>query len=418
MIFLFKKTLITLIALLSILHISCFADDIIEDTKIDTNIIDETIETVASINSSPSINSRAAIVIDRNSKKILYGKNENTRRAMASTTKIMTALVVIENTDLNNIVAISKKAAGTGGSRLKLKTGDKISVKDLLYGLMLKSGNDCAVALAEYTGGSIENFANMMNEKAIRLNLLNTHFITPHGLDKEEHYTTAYELAIITDYALNNPIFSKIVNTKVANITINDKNRTIANTNELLGNLEGVYGVKTGFTNGAGRCLVTSVKRDNMDIICIVLGADTKNDRTKDSVKLIEYSFKNYETVSLNNKVTEYFENWNNLNNTRINIEKGTYNYLDLKLNLNDEEICYPIYKDTQNEIRINILSNLVLKAPIVKNSEIGILQIIYQDKIIKEIPIINENTISKKGIINYLSDFFKKYNTYLQKVI
>lgn len=414
----FKKTLITLIALLSILHISCFADDIIEDTKIDTNIIDETIETVASINSSPSINSRAAIVIDRNSKKILYGKNENTRRAMASTTKIMTALVVIENTDLNNIVAISKKAAGTGGSRLKLKTGDKISVKDLLYGLMLKSGNDCAVALAEYTGGSIENFANMMNEKAIRLNLLNTHFITPHGLDKEEHYTTAYELAIITDYALNNPIFSKIVNTKVANITINDKNRTIANTNELLGNLEGVYGVKTGFTNGAGRCLVTSVKRDNMDIICIVLGADTKNDRTKDSVKLIEYSFKNYETVSLNNKVTEYFENWNNLNNTRINIEKGTYNYLDLKLNLNDEEICYPIYKDTQNEIRINILSNLVLKAPIVKNSEIGILQIIYQDKIIKEIPIINENTISKKGIINYLSDFFKKYNTYLQKVI
>ena len=414
----FKKTLITLIALLSILHISCFADDIIEDTKIDTNIIDETIETAASTSYSPSINSRAAIVIDRNSKKILYGKNENTRRAMASTTKIMTALVVIENTDLNNIVAISKKAAGTGGSRLKLKTGDKISVKDLLYGLMLKSGNDCAVALAEYTGGSIENFANMMNEKAIRLNLLNTHFITPHGLDKEEHYTTAYELAIITDYALNNPIFSKIVNTKVANITINDKNRTIANTNELLGNLEGVYGVKTGFTNGAGRCLVTSVKRDNMDIICIVLGADTKNDRTKDSVKLIEYSFKNYETVSLNNKVTEYFENWNNLNNTRINIEKGTYNYLDLKLNLNDEEICYPIYKDTQNEIRINILSNLVLKAPIVKNSEIGILQIIYQDKIIKEIPIINENTISKKGIINYLSDFFKKYNTYLQKVI
>ena len=317
----FKKTLITLIALLSILHISCFADDIIEDTKIDTNIIDETIETAASTSYSPSINSRAAIVIDRNSKKILYGKNENTRRAMASTTKIMTALVVIENTDLNNIVAISKKAAGTGGSRLKLKTGDKISVKDLLYGLMLKSGNDCAVALAEYTGGSIENFANMMNEKAIRLNLLNTHFITPHGLDKEEHYTTAYELAIITDYALNNPIFSKIVNTKVANITINDKNRTIANTNELLGNLEGVYGVKTGFTNGAGRCLVTSVKRDNMDIICIVLGADTKNDRTKDSVKLIEYSFKNYETVSLNNKVTEYFENWNNLNNTRINIE-------------------------------------------------------------------------------------------------
>lgn len=414
----FKKTLITLIALLSILHISCFADDIIEDTKIDTNIIDETIETAASTSYSPSINSRAAIVIDRNSKKILYGKNENTRRAMASTTKIMTALVVIENTDLNNIVAISKKAAGTGGSRLKLKTGDKISVKDLLYGLMLRSGNDSAVALAEYVGGSTENFANMMNEKAIRLNLLNTHFITPHGLDKEEHYTTAYELAIITDYALNNPIFSKIVNTKVANITINDKNRTIANTNELLGNLEGVYGVKTGFTNGAGRCLVTSVKRDNMDIICIVLGADTKNDRTKDSVKLIEYSFKNYETVSLNNKVTEYFENWNNLNNTRINIEKGTYNYLDLKLNLNDEEICYPIYKDTQNEIRINILSNLVLKAPIVKNSEIGKLQIIYQGKIIKEIPIINENTISKKGIINYLSDFFKKYNTYLQKVI
>lgn len=273
-----KKILSIFIAIIFVLNITCIADDKIEEknNKETKNVI----ETVANVSEEPKINSRAAVVIDRKSKTILYGKNETDKRAMASTTKIMTAMVVIQNTNLDNVVEVSKKAAGTGGSRLKLKTGDKVSVRDLLYGLLLRSGNDAAVALAEYVGGSIEGFAKLMNENAKNLNLSNTHFVTPHGLDSEEHYTTAYELAILADYALSNCVFAQIVNSKAYNITINGNSRTISNTNELLGNLNGVYGVKTGFTNGAGRCLVTSTKRGDLDIICVVLGADTKRQNT------------------------------------------------------------------------------------------------------------------------------------------
>ena len=201
---------------------------------------------------------------------------------MASTTKIMTATIIIENCNLNETVEISKKSAGTGGSRLGLKAGDKITIRDLLYGLMMRSGNDSAVALAEYAGGSIEGFAEKMNQKASDLGLNNTHFETPHGLDSDEHYTTAYELALLSNYALNNKIFAQIVGTKEYTITINGYPKQLSNTNELLGNLDGVYGIKTGFTNGANRCLVTACKRNNMDIICVVLGADTKNFRTQD----------------------------------------------------------------------------------------------------------------------------------------
>ena len=229
------------------------------------------LSTIQSSNSEnitePTINSRAAIVYERSSGKILYGKEENEKRKMASTTKIMTAIVVLENTNLDDIVTISSKAAGTGGSRLGLHKDDKISVADLLYGLMLCSGNDAAVALAEHISGSIENFAILMNQKACEIGLNSSHFVTPHGLDNEEHYTTAYELALLTNYALKNDIFRKYVGTKSQTITINTYSKTLNNTNELLGYLDGVYGVKTGFTNGANRCLVTSVKRTNMNII-------------------------------------------------------------------------------------------------------------------------------------------------------
>ena len=245
----------------------------------------------------PTINSKSAIVLDRNSGMVLIGKNENEKRKMASTTKIMTCIVVLENStleSLNTIVTVSSKSAGTGGSRLGLHTNDKVSVINLLYGLMLCSGNDAAVALAEHVGGSIQGFADLMNKRAIDLGLSSTHFVTPHGLDNDDHYTTAYELAVLTNYALKNETFRKIVSTQSKTIMINNYSKTLTNTNELLGYLDGVYGVKTGFTNGANRCLVTAIKRNNMDIICIVLGAGRKKERTQDRIKLIEYVFTNF----------------------------------------------------------------------------------------------------------------------------
>ena len=207
-----------------------FADDL------DTETIDNSsINVSANIsNDLSSINSRSYVVIDRNSERILIGKNETQKRKMASTTKIMTATVIIENCNLDETIEISKKAAGTGGSRLGLKTGDKITIRDLLYGLMLCSGNDAAVALAEHAGGSIEGFAELMNRKATELHLDNTHFETPHGLDSDNHYTTAYELAILSNYALKNETFSKIVGTKNCTISINGYPKNISNTNELL----------------------------------------------------------------------------------------------------------------------------------------------------------------------------------------
>ena len=416
-----RKCLISLILLLTMgtINIITFADDEIEEynKKIDNNEINKTIETSANLNDEPKINSSSAVVIDRKSKNIIYGKNENVKKAMASTTKIMTAMVVIQNTNLNNTVEISKKAAGTGGSRLGLKAGDKITVKDLLYGLLLRSGNDCAVALAEYVAGSVPEFSNLMNQNAQMLGLNNTHFITPHGLDEEEHYTTAYELAVLTDYALNNEVFAQIVNTKSYTININKNSKTLNNTNELLGNLNGVYGVKTGFTNGAGRCLVTSIKRGNLDVICVVLGADTKKDRTRDSAKLIEYTFNKYEEIDIKEKIKESFEKWNEINGNRINIEKGESSKLELTLNDKDKIFTYPIEKGTEDNINIEINANLNLKAPVLENTNIGKIKVYYNAKELLEIDILNINKINKKRIKNYMSDIFKNYDNYLEGI-
>ena len=172
------------------------------------------------------------------------------------------------------------------------------------------SGNDSAVALAEFVGGDIDNFSSMMNQKASSLGLTSSHFVTPHGLDQDDHYTTAFELAKIANYALKNDTFSKIVRTSNYTITINNQPKNLHNTNELLGSLEGVYGVKTGFTNGANRCLVTACKRGNLDIICVVLGCDTKKNRTQDSINLINYTFNNFSVVNVKNIIDKNFDNW------------------------------------------------------------------------------------------------------------
>ena len=318
-----KKIQILLIIFLILINISLpiFADD--EEVEIENIDVGEIVQTSTDVTNIPVINSRAAVIYDRTSGAVIYGKNENTVKKMASTTKIMTAIIVLENGNLTDVVEVSKKAAGTGGSRLGLTSGAKITVNDLLYGLMLCSGNDAAVALAQHIGGSIQGFAEFMNKKVEELGLKNTHFVTPHGLDEEEHYTTAYELARITDYALNIDKFAEIVRTKNYTVTINGYSKSLNNTNELLGNLHGVYGVKTGFTNGANRCLVTATKRDNLDIICVVLGADTKKNRTQDSIKLIEYAFKNYQLIDLNGIIEKEFVNWKLENMHAVEIIKG-----------------------------------------------------------------------------------------------
>lgn len=364
-----------------------------------------------------SINARSYVVLDRKSKKVLIGENEYTKAKMASTTKIMTATIILENCNLDDIVTISKKSANTGGSRLGLKTNDKISVLNLLYGLLLCSGNDAAVALAEYCSGSIPEFCNLMNQKAIELGLTNSHFETPHGLDSDGHYTTAYELALITDYALKNSTFVKIVNTKNHTIQINNYPKNLSNTNELLGVLDGVYGVKTGFTNGANRCLVTACKRNNMDLICIVLGCDTKKFRGQDSTKLINYCFDNFEYVNIRNLLTHKLNDWKNDNKNYFNIIKGVSTKLDIKFSDPSSDVI-PIKKDEINNINVRFSINKNLAAPITVDNIIGNYEIFSSTNTIYSGDIISNNAIDKKNIKYYLFDFLKNYSNTLNSCL
>ena len=404
-----KKLLKIFLIIILIFTLSAFpayADDAneLEEVVIEEEEKNE-IEASASSDTKPTINSRRYAVYDRLSGRCIYGKDENKDSAMASTTKIMSAVIVVENCNLSDIVTITSKAAGVGGSRLGLHTDDKISVNDLLYGLMLRSGNDAAVALAIHTAGSVEEFANLMNQKAEVLGLTNTHFVTPHGLDNSEHYTTAYELAKITDYALKNETIAKIVKTKTTTISINGNPMQINNTNELLGNINGVYGVKTGFTNNAGRCLVTSVKRGDMDLIIVVLGADTRKDRASDSMKLIEYAYKRYHNVNVEEAVTREFELWKQINQNRIYVDKAT-NSLELKL---DEIKIKSIATDEEPTIEISAVS--YLEAPILENTRIGTVAVKVGDELIEEIEIKVAKEVKKRGILDYIGIMAKIYS-------
>ena len=401
-----------LVFLLILLNFSTVcADDV--DNEVD---FENTIEVTASnVSELPKTNSRRYIVYDRISKSMIIGKNEDVKSAMASTTKIMTTIVILEKADLNEKVTVSAKAGGTGGSRLGLKRGDKASVRDLLYGLMLRSGNDAAVALAEHVGGSVKGFAELMNEKASELGLTNTHFVTPHGLDDANHYTTALELAKLTDYAMDNETFAKIVGTKSTTIYINNQSRQINNTNELLGVLNGVVGVKTGFTNNAGRCLVTETKRNNMDIITIVLGADTKKDRTKDSVNLIEYTFSKYKMYNLEERIIEEFNKWKNINEKRILIIKGKTSNPKLALGA-IEKATIPICDNDKIEYSINALTEV--EAPVEQWNVMGTLTVKLNGEILENIDIVNVNEVQKRDWKDYFKIVLNTYGNWKNFII
>ena len=410
------KLLICFIIFSSIFNFNfnTFADDL-DLERIDD--INQIIDVSSDISEEPNLNSRAAIIYDRCSGSILFGKNENEQRKMASTTKIMTAIVVIENGNLDDIVTVSDKAAGTGGSRLGLHANDKISVRNLLYGLLLCSGNDAAVALAQHIGNDLSGFADLMNKKCSELGLTSTHFVTPHGLDNDDHYTTAFELAVITDYALKNDVFKSIVGTKNYTVQINNHSKNLSNTNELLGNLDGVYGVKTGFTNGANRCLVTSIKRGSMDIICIVLGADTKKLRTADSVKLINYVFDNFEMINFREKIETEFNNWLSCNSSNFTVEKGISNDISPILDTIPYDY-FPVKKNNIDSINIYINCNNNFKAPFFSNSEIGCLIVSINNKTVLTLSIKSSNTIYKKSYSDFFVTLLKDYTYYLESLL
>lgn len=239
---------------------------------------------------------RSAVLMERDSRRVLYAQNENERLPMASTTKIMTALVVAENCQPDEIVTVDKKAVGIEGSSLYLKEGQRIPVCDLLSGLMLRSGNDSAVALAIHTAGSAEKFVQMMNDRATSIGAVNTHFANPHGLHDNEHYTSAYDLALISAQALSNDLVRRTVAQKSAVLHEDDSAINIYNKNKLLSMLPDADGVKTGYTTKAGRCFVGSATRNGMQLIVVVLNCSPMFENSR---SMLEWGFSNYTMTNI-----------------------------------------------------------------------------------------------------------------------
>lgn len=239
-----------------------------------------------------SLSAQSAVLIDARDGRILYEKDADTPRPMASTTKIMTAIVAIENGDVNEIIEITDEAVGVEGSSIYLQKGEKMTLLELLYALLLQSANDAAVAIAVGVGGSVEDFAQMMNEKALELGLTSTHFENPNGLDSNGHVTTARELALLTAYALKDPTFAEIVSTYKRKISGPDGGvRLVVNHNKLLNMYDGCIGVKTGFTKKSGRCLVSAACRESLTLVAVTLSAP---DDWRDHTSLLNYGYENY----------------------------------------------------------------------------------------------------------------------------
>ena len=314
-----------------------------------------------------STSAKAMCVMETTSKRVLSSKNMDSKLAMASTTKIMTAITAIENCqDLDKTFTISPKAVGVEGTSLYLKQGEVFSTRDLLYGLMLISGNDASIAIGEHVGGSTKNFVTLMNNTAQKIGATNSHFDNTHGLDSKTHYTTAYDLALITSYAMQNPIFKEIVSTKNIKITNADgKTRYLKNKNKLLNSFDGCNGVKTGFTDNAGRCLVSSAERNGMDIVCVVLNCAPMFEECS---SLMENAFNEYKLYDL----TTLYDFSNNIAVLEGRTDKaqiGTFGHF-----------YYPLTESELERVKIKYNVENSVVAPVEKNQEVGKVEI-YLDK-------------------------------------
>lgn len=314
-------------------------------------------------------NSVSEIIMDVNSGRVLFENNAYEKKYMASTTKILTAICIIENCNISDVITVTDKTVGVEGSSIYLEVGEKLSVKDLLYGLMLRSGNDCAETLAVYCSGSIEKFSLLMNETAKKIGALNSNFVNPHGLHNDNHYTTAYDLALISRYAMKNQDFRSIVATKAVKIPFTTKNydRYLTNKNKMLKEFDGANGIKTGYTKKAGRCLVSSCYRNGLELICVVLNCPPMFERSKSLLTQSFENYKNYKVVESDNIID--FVKVKNRDKTC-----GIYIKNDIIVPLKDSEYA---------DINVQYDYEQQLSAPIKKDSEVGFVKIYVQNKLI-----------------------------------
>nr|WP_255724509.1 D-alanyl-D-alanine carboxypeptidase family protein [Shimazuella soli] len=320
---------------------------------------------------------QAAILMDRDSGRILFAKNADKEMKIASLTKIMTALVAIEQSKLDSIVTVGPNAVGVEGSSIYLKKGEKIPLEHLLYGLMLRSGNDAATAIAEHVGGSVEGFVYLMNQKASFLGLQHTHFTNPHGLDQPNHYSSAKDLAILTSYALKNPVFQQIVKTQVKTIDWPnlDWNQKFYNKNKLLRLYPWADGVKTGFTKQARRTLVTSATKNGIQLIAVTL--NDGND-WNDAIDMYNYGFANYKKEVIVKK-------------GQLLAMMGVTNRKNKELYMMaGKSFLYPLTKDEKKKLRIQTVQSTPTETIRTDNQAIGIAKIYLEEQLIGSVPILS----------------------------
>ena len=350
-----------------------------------------------------ALSAQSSVLMDCSSKRVLMESNAHLRRGMASTTKIMTAIIALEYGNLDDVVTVSYKASTVEGSSMWLKTGEKITLRSLLYGLMLNSGNDAATAIAEHIGGSVEGFAALMNKKAKELGLKDTSFTNPHGLDDENHYTTAYELGIITCYAMENEVFCDIVNTKRKTIEglENGINRTLTNHNKMLTLYDNADGVKTGFTKKCGRCLVSSATKDNLKLVAVTLNAP---DDWNDHKMMLDFGFDNYKKYT-GLKQNSYIKSLSVLGGKSDKVSCYAKNELSCAVKNNDK-----------TEVKYNIPDKV--KAPVIIGQKLGTATIYVNGKPTGSTDVVAGYGINKNSSNSFFDVFYYLSMELLSKFI
>ncbi len=315
-------------------------------------------------------------MLDGQTGRVLFEKNPDRRSLIASTTKIMTAIIVCEQSNVLDRMRIPREAVGIEGSSMYLKEGEVLTLQELLYGMMLSSGNDAATALAIYCGGTVEGFAELMNDKARYLGLKGTHFVNPHGLDAPDHYSTAEDLAILADYAMDNPIFAKTVSTK----TVTVGNRSLRNHNKLLWQVAGADGVKTGYTKAAGRILVSSACRDGRRLVAVTI--DDGNDWI-DHKTLYEEGFSRYRTYKILSKCQILGE---------VSVMGGQADCVQLRAKA---DFYYPLAEGEVPTVALSLRD--FVYAPVVEGADAGFAYVCLGETAVGKIPLEFAQTVEQE---------------------
>ena len=342
----------------------------------------------------PAVTAEAAVLMDDVTGQLLYEKNGRKKRPPASTTKIMTALLAVEGGDLRQYVTISQNASSVGEASIELRSGEKLTLEDLVYGAMLQSGNDACVAIAEHIAGTEQNFVLLMNQKAKMLGAVDTSFKNTNGLPQAGHYTTAADLAVITRYALRNQSLKKIVGTKGKSIGTQGE-RYLNNTNRLLWSYEWADGVKTGTTSEAGNCLVASATKEGRRLISVVLNSE---DRWSDSIKLLNYGFNNFECI----KIVSEGEDLG-----RVKVEKGAVKEVKA---VASADMYSVVHKERLQSVERKVHLKREVTAPVQKGQQLGLIGVFVGGVPVGSVSIVADRNINKKHIFQqFLNNLLEK---------